>query len=123
MLPLSKVMHWGQSHRSVSFHGVQPTPERIAWLVEAAARHGLLRGRLQPTCLRKSLVLYRLLRERGCQPRLVIGARSAADHSGPARFRAHAWVEFQGRLLGPVGAIGFDELASLETIFSRRQVA
>jgi len=41
-------------------------------------------------CLRRSLVLVRLLARRGIAARLVIGARTAPD------FLAHAWVEHDG---------------------------
>jgi Transglutaminase-like superfamily len=41
-------------------------------------------------CLRRSLVLVRLLSRRGISTRLVIGARSGPE------FIAHAWVESEG---------------------------
>jgi hypothetical protein len=41
-------------------------------------------------CLRRSLVLTRMLARRGIEARLVIGARSAPS------FLAHAWVECEG---------------------------
>ncbi len=49
-----------------------------------------------PTCLVRSLVLYRLLSEQGDQAEVVIGL--PADAVSQA---AHAWVELDGRDVGP----------------------
>lgn len=63
-------------------------------------------GRLQPRCIVRALVLYRLLRAQGDPAELVIGLRAAA----PDR-RAHAWVELGGRDVGPrPGRAGHVEL-------------
>ena len=53
-------------------------------------------------CLRRSLVMVRLLARRGIAARLVIGARTAPD------FLAHAWVEHDGKpVLSPLdGSFG-----------------
>ena len=53
-------------------------------------------------CLRRSLVVVRLLARRGIASRLVIGARTAPD------FLAHAWVEHEGNpILSPLdGSFG-----------------
>jgi hypothetical protein len=53
-------------------------------------------------CLRRSLVVVRLLARRGIEARLVIGARTAPD------FLAHAWVEHGGEpVLSPLdGSFG-----------------
>ncbi|MGN6558780.1 MAG: lasso peptide biosynthesis B2 protein [Solirubrobacterales bacterium] len=49
-------------------------------------------------CLRRSLVLTRLLARRGISAQLVIGARTAPE------FLAHAWVEHDGNpVLSPEG--------------------
>ncbi len=78
------------------------TPERwaeaesIARLVVAAARHHLY----PMTCLRRALVLERLLAERGIPSRLRIGVRKDAQG-----FRAHAWVECDGRALSEPEAV------------------
>jgi transglutaminase superfamily protein len=53
-------------------------------------------GPLRARCLVTSLVLYRLLREEGYQPELVIGLPDEA--SSPL---AHAWVEVAGEDVGP----------------------
>jgi Transglutaminase-like superfamily len=62
-------------------------PERAAALVEAAAG----RQPLPPTCLVKALALHALLRRRGIDADLVIGATPAKG-----RLDAHAWVEHRG---------------------------
>jgi hypothetical protein len=46
------------------------------------------------SCLEQSLVLCRLLRRRGVNATLRIGARKEAD-----RFEAHAWVEMAGNVV------------------------
>lgn len=53
-------------------------------------------GPLRARCLVTSLVLYRLLREEGYHPELVIGLPDEA--SSPL---AHAWVEVAGEDVGP----------------------
>jgi hypothetical protein len=87
-----------------------PLPELTRELAEATAprrRHSpyllshavgrVLRiGHYQPRCLISALVLYRLLREQGDEAVLVIGLPAEArDH------KAHAWVELDGRDVGP----------------------
>jgi len=49
-----------------------------------------------PTCLVRSLVLFRLLREQGDEAEIVIGL---PEH--PVTHAAHAWVELAGRDVGP----------------------
>ena len=49
----------------------------------------------EPTCLERSIVLWWLLRSRGIPVELRVGARKQAE-----RFEAHAWVEFEGTVLG-----------------------
>jgi hypothetical protein len=63
---------------------------RTAELVNAAAQ----RGPYDATCLRRSLVLWWLLRRRGIDSRLRIGARMTGEN-----FSAHAWVEYQQTVL------------------------
>ncbi len=74
------------------------TPDRLATplRLSRAVDRTLRLGRLQPTCLARSLVLFRLLREQGDPAEVVIGLpEHARDH------RAHAWVELDGRDVGP----------------------
>jgi hypothetical protein len=62
----------------------------VRCLEESAARHLFFR----PTCLERSLVLRWLLRCRGIESELRLGARKA-----DRRFEAHAWVEVCGAAL------------------------
>ena len=65
-------------------------PERAAYCVEVASRFYPFR----PTCLKKALVLCWLLRRKGFDVQVQIGA--ARDRG---RLDAHAWVEHQGRII------------------------
>ena len=69
------------------------TAERIRIGVVSVNRvkqFSMLRG----NCLSQSLALTRMLRRRGIAPELCVGVRSTKPH-----FDAHAWVEFEGRVL------------------------
>lgn len=70
----------------------QHHPAGLGRTVAAVLRLGPLRAR----CLVTSLVLYRLLREEGYLPELVIGLPDEAR--SPV---AHAWVEIAGQDVGP----------------------
>ena len=60
-----------------------------------------------PTCLVRSLVLFRLMREQGDGAELVIGLPEQ-----PTSHEAHAWVELDGRVVGPPpGRAGHSEMA------------
>jgi hypothetical protein len=67
----------------------------IARMQEAAARNLLFRA----NCLEQSLVLRWLLRRRGIDAVLRIGARKDSD-----RFEAHAWVELDSQVLNDAAA-------------------
>ena len=67
---------------------------RIAHMVHAAARYGLVR----PTCLEKSLALWWFLGRRGIASSLRIGTRKNGN-----RLEAHAWIELSGRALNETG--------------------
>ena len=62
----------------------------VARLVKAAATHGLYRA----NCLPQSLATWWLLRRRGIESDLCIGARKVDE-----RLEAHAWVEYSGGVL------------------------
>ena len=64
--------------------------KRIARLEAVTAANLFFRT----SCLEQSLVLCRLLRRRGINAGLRIGARKEAD-----RFEAHAWVEMAGNVV------------------------
>ncbi len=63
-------------------------PDRMGYLVNAAASHSLFPA----SCLTRSLLLAWLLQRRGVSSRLRIGVRKAGD-----ALDAHAWVECEGR--------------------------
>ena|ERR1700730_13902084 len=67
---------------------------KIARMASATAHYLPFRT----NCLEQSLVLWWLLRRRGIPADLKIGARKEAD-----RFEAHAWVEFDGGVIGSPG--------------------
>lgn len=64
---------------------------RVAFLVAAAARHHLY----DMTCLRRALVLERLLRRCGHPAILQIGVCRQGGE-----LRAHSWVEHEGQPVG-----------------------
>lgn len=71
-------------------------PHHPPELLSHAVARSLRVGRHQPRCLIGALVLFKLLCEQGDEPELVIGLPpEAVDHT------AHAWVELDGRDIGP----------------------
>ena len=83
-------------------HPADLAPAGIARVVELAARAGLQRH----TCLPRSLVLQRLLAQRGHDATLRLGVRKEGE-----RIAAHAWVEVDGETVG--------EAADVEERFAR----
>jgi hypothetical protein len=78
-----------------------PNPRQLAWdtwrLVEAAARHHVKKM----SCLRRTLVLQRLLAEQGLRVGVLIGARREQGE-----LAAHAWIEVEGEAIGELpGAV------------------
>jgi hypothetical protein len=67
-----------------------PTAYRYAQLVDAASR----RNPFEATCLRRSLVLWWLLRRDGVDGMLRVGVRRPEG-----AFEAHAWVEVDGQVV------------------------
>src|ERR1700722_16021823 len=67
----------------------------IARMQEAAARNLFFYA----NCLEQSLVLWWLLRRRGIDAALRIGARKDSE-----RFEAHAWVELNSQVLNDASA-------------------
>ena len=116
LLPFRNLLAWAQNRSAHA--AAEPSPERIAYLVDVAARHTLLRGSLRPTCLRKSLVLCKLLSRRGRDARLVIGTGSLAGN-----FQAHAWVEIDGQRLGTPADSDYRVLVTFSGHSAGRQIA
>ncbi|MGD8869452.1 MAG: lasso peptide biosynthesis B2 protein [Gemmatimonadales bacterium] len=78
-------------------------PRRLGRIVHRVLGLGPIRAR----CLYSSLVFYRLLREQGAEPELVIGLPAQATSP-----EAHAWVELDGAVVGPPpGRLGRQRLA------------
>ena len=81
-----------QLGQPIRHHSERYSPVRLVRAINRALRV----GRWQPTCLDKSLVLFRLLREQGDPAEVVVGLPpNAPDHN------AHAWVEVNGVDVGP----------------------
>ena len=74
---------------------VQESVLLVARMQGAAARNLFFRT----NCLEQSLVLWWLLRRRGIDAALRIGARKESD-----RFEAHAWVELDSQVLNDASA-------------------
>ena len=79
-------------------------PDRVAYLVERVARA----YPFAPTCLKKALVLYALLKRRGVDVKLIIGATKT-----DRKLDAHAWLEHQGRVLIGGPAERYEPLCTL----------
>jgi len=77
----------------------QASAKRLAQLVDIASR----RGPYNATCLRQSLVLWWLLRRRGLAAELRIGVAKEGE-----QVRAHAWVEFAGRVINDRATVADD---------------
>jgi hypothetical protein len=98
-MPLPQLVDaYARSSRSRADH----PPRRLSRAVGRSLRI----GPWQPRCLPRSLVLFRLLRAQGEAAELVIGLPREASSSD-----AHAWVEIDGRVVGPPpGRLGHEEL-------------
>ena len=89
-------------------------PVAVAQVVRLVAAYGPYRA----NCLPQSLVLWSLLRRRGFEATVEIGARQKED-----QFEAHAWVELDGNRLDgglatesqfrPLTAVSSAEVANL----------
>lgn len=103
LLPLVKT-HRCLAPQAMAGPGSIPA-DRVAFLVAAAARHHLY----DMTCLRRSLVLERLLRRCGHPALLQIGVCRQGGE-----LRAHSWVEHEGQPIGdhPDIATAFPPLLS-----------
>ncbi|MDQ6663590.1 MAG: lasso peptide biosynthesis B2 protein [Acidobacteriota bacterium] len=65
-------------------------PEASIWAVKAASRYVP-----RVTCLTQALALESILAMQGIEARMHFGAAKSVD----GRFRAHAWVESQGKIV------------------------
>ena len=101
LVPFRRLRDWAESETTSRRRADTATPERVAALVEAAARHHLV----GTTCLARALVLCRLLRRRGEAARLVLGGSRGGGALLPGSFEAHAWVACDGLALTAGGLI------------------
>jgi Transglutaminase-like superfamily len=85
---------------------------RTGWLVRAASIHGLVQG----SCLAQSLTIWWLLRRQRVPAELRIGVRKRQG-----RLEAHAWMEYQSRVLSDEAGIGrrFSPFDGVRAIFER----
>ena len=85
-----------EKHRKESMHPTDAHENRLdeakrtAYLVSVAANHGIYRA----NCLKKALVAQWLLWRGGIDTDLKIGVDNDL-----ARFSAHAWLEYDGKIL------------------------
>ena len=70
------------------------SPGEMAWKITRAVRTVELHGPGAPNCLERSMLLWWMLRRRGIEGELRIGARKNGS-----RLEAHAWVELEGEVL------------------------
>jgi Transglutaminase-like superfamily len=84
---------------------IAPPLDRIIWAVETAARYVP-----NATCLTQSLALQSLLRRFGHLSSIHIGVAKGLEGG----FSAHAWVEFEGRIL--LGGAEQDKFIPLTTL-------
>ncbi|MEH1906499.1 lasso peptide biosynthesis B2 protein [Nostoc sp.] len=85
------LMLWTESTSSEPSKVQVPLIKATAQMVQSAARY----SKLWTNCLKKSLVLWYLLRCQGIAAQLQIGVRLEQG-----QFLAHAWVEYQGFVVG-----------------------
>ena len=101
LVPFRRLRDWAEGEATSRRFAGPPTPERVAALVEAAARHHVV----STMCLARALVLCRLLRHMGHAARFVIGGTRGVGLRGPGSFEAHAWVACDGLALTAGGPI------------------
>jgi hypothetical protein len=79
------------------------SPEMISRIVGWAATNGFFRA----SCLRRSLMLWWLMKRRGFECEIKIGGMKDTDG-----FKAHAWVEWQGAVIN-------DPVSDQYTVFNQ----
>lgn len=80
-----------------------PVPDKKRQLIAYRVKTINLAASQYPTwanCLKKSLLLWSLLRRQGIDSNLRIGVNKASDE-----FEAHAWVEYEGVALNESGDV------------------
>jgi hypothetical protein len=93
--------------RHTNYTSVDPSVDKIAWIVEMASR----RTPGAKSCLTQALAAQVMLTRRGYPSRLHLGV--AKGERG--QFKAHAWVESEGKVvMGGSELGGFTPLTVLE---------
>ncbi len=111
LLPRGKLVGKSQHSAAEGAEDAAPLPRRVRQLelgIARAADHGLLR----PDCLVRAIALQRMIEAHGFSgARVRVGVRRNGS-----QFLAHAWVEYQGHVLGDAASrvSSFDQIAPLE---------
>ena len=91
---LQRVMEWLSPLPSIvtpaSETGILERAREIARIVAIAAEHGVYNA----TCLRRSLLVWWLLRRKGIQSNICFGVRML-----DRKLEGHAWVEYNGLIV------------------------
>ena len=90
---------------------ISQDPQQLAYLVGLASHYHILNS----TCLEKALILYGLLRRRGIEAHLRIGTML-----NEAGFQAHAWIEYQDRVILGGATQGYVPMCSFNTLDPER---
>lgn len=93
IIGFNRLQQWVVNTATRTGAAPQPTADlvrRSVVNINRVKRYSPLRG----NCLSQSLALSRLLRRRGITPDLRLGVRLTGS-----KFDAHAWVEYDGRVL------------------------
>ena len=113
LLPFPRVQGWaaGGKRRAAYSHDGDPAPliYQVSEQVSRAARNHLY----PMSCLRRSLVLQRILRGQGVVAELRIGVRKEGE-----KLEAHAWVEVEEAPVGETEeiAVTYPPLGEVERV-------
>jgi hypothetical protein len=83
---------------------------KLLFSINNAVDHACYNHIYPMTCLRRSLVLQKMLSKRGIATELKIGVRKEAG-----QLSAHAWVEYQGKSLGEIERVNEQFSSEWET--------
>jgi Transglutaminase-like superfamily len=96
----------------------QPLQDEVAieaqvWMTVRMVRVAIAYNRPWANCLKRSLVLWALLRVQGIPSNLRIGVERQAE-----KFSAHAWVEWKNIVLNDTEDVG-DRFSAFERLFEK----
>jgi hypothetical protein len=95
-----------------------PSTEQTRANVRRAAQMVAVACRLHPlrsSCLPRTIVLWSLLRRRGIDADVRIGA----SNNSRGEFQAHAWLEWNGEVLNDAAEVGSQYLPFTSPAFDR----